>query len=773
MAFADTAELAVRLTLDDRFSRSIRGAQGNLGKFQQSIGRVGKGLGQVSSGMARAGTIIAGVATTGLVGAAKAAIDFEDAFAGVKKTVDETQLAAAGLTFEKLARQFRDMALEIPIAATELAAIGETAGALGIKAQDIDDFTRTVALLGVTTDLTSEAAAEALGKVGTILGLTGSQFEDFADVLVNLGNQGASTESEIIEVTKRFAAMGKQAGLSTPEILALASAATSLGAEPEAAGSALSRIFANMSTEIALASDKGKAFAQITGRSLKQLGADINRGDALPVLLDFLKGLQGLSRTEAAKALRGAGIGNVRDRDAILKMAQNLGFVNDQLKIAEESTGALSKEAQKRFDTVASKIQKFRNAITEAAITLGEGFAPAVGRAAERLSAFLLVPANVTRLQELGKDIGDAIDNIDWARVISGAEQLVGVMKGALSFAKLLFDAFMALPGPIKEAAAGFLVLNKLSGGLIGGGLGNVIGGLGSAALQGAGARLPGIGRVFAQPVFVTNWPLGGLSGKGGLGGVIGGGAGKLGTGLALLTAFTSIVGVVAQQQEQSAQQSQQGKDLHATLREMLAQNPSEDALLSALGGVEQGIRDIESNPLNVLVQGSALDELKAMRGDIQTALKNQRLGVPGTEVLGPPAPGKIVAQGPAARHEDRLLAAIIKRAKAAGRSPRDIEAAAQATLERNLAREQAAEEARTARLEAKMETLRAAEAATALAAQRAGERAAGAIGNIRPPIVDVDVHVSSSSVTNKTVVIRRAGPVGGSRERSGPLVFG
>lgn len=519
MGLAENAELAVILSLRDGLSGPLGRANTAVNRFGGSASRVGRGVGQLGAGLARVGAIGATVAAGGLIGAAKAAIDFEDAFAGVRKTVNATDAE-----LDAIARQFRDMATTIPVAATELAAIGEVAGALGIGAKDVAAFTEVVAKLGVTTDLTTDAAAEALGKVGTILGLTSGDFEHFGDVLVNLGNQGASTESEIIEVTKRFAAAGKQAGLTTEQILALSSAATSLGAEPEAAGSALSRIFSNIATNIALADEKGKAFAKVTGRSLTDLQQSIKRGDALPVLLDFLKGLSGLDRLEAAKALKAAGITNVRDRDAILKMAQNLGFVNQQLEIANDSVGALGTEAQKRFDTVASKIQLFRNNVTEAAITVGEGFAPAIGRAAEKLSAFLKSPEGARDLKRLGEDIGKFIDDIDWAQVVDGAKTMVDILKAAATAGMTLLSIISKLPKEFLAIAVGGLAVNKLSGGLIGAGLGNILGGLGGTVIRAGGSRIPGIGAAFAQPVFVTNWPPG-L----GIGGGIGGAAGVAG----------------------------------------------------------------------------------------------------------------------------------------------------------------------------------------------------------------------------------------------------
>ncbi len=540
MGLAETAELAVRISLKDNASAGIRGLQRNLSGLSGSVGRVGRGFGQIGTGLARAGLLAGGAAVTGLAAVAKAAINFEDAFAGVRKTVNESDLKAVGLDFDKLATSFRNMATEIPIAATDLARIGETAGALGIKAQDIQAFTKTVALLGETTNLSTDAAAEALGKVGTILHLTGRDFEAFADTLVNLGNQGASTESEIIEVTKRFAAVGRQAGLSTDQILALSSAATSLGAEPEAAGSALSRIFANMTTEIADGSAKGKEFAKITGDSLDELRKRLNKGDALGILQETLKGIAGLSRTEAASVLKALGISNVRDRDAILKMAQNLDFVNDQLEIAKNSEGALWKEAEKRFATTASKIQLVKNNLIETGIAMGNEMLPAIGRALDKVIGVLKDPKTKASAVQLGKDIGKFIDDIDWNKVKDGAIALKDAMKGALDFALLLLRAIDTLPNELKAAGLGFLALNKLSGGLIGAGVSNVVGGLAETITRGLGSQLPGVGKLFAQPVFVTNWPIGGLGGAGAAGAA---GAGK---GSGVLGTLGKVFGVLA-----------------------------------------------------------------------------------------------------------------------------------------------------------------------------------------------------------------------------------
>ena len=689
MALADRAELAVRLTLDDRqFSGGLRRAQGTLGGFARNAGRVGKGVGQIGTAFARAGLIAGGAAIGGLTAVAKAAIDFEDAFAGVRKTVDETDLFEVGSSFEGLRQQILTMSTGIPIAATELARLGEVAGALGVKADSIDEFIRTTALLGVTTDLTSDQAAEALGKVGTILGLTGKDYEHFADVLVNLGNQGASTESEILEMSKRFAASGKQAGLSAEDILALASAAASLGIEPEAGGGALSRIFANMATEIANASDKGKAFAEITGDSIKELQARIDKGDALGIFTEMLEGLRGLSRTEAAQALKDLGITDTRNRNAIVAMAGSLGFVNDQLRISREETKALSEEAAKRFDTVRSKLELVRNNALRVAIAMGDEFIPAIGRAAERLVEFLQRPDVLEAARNFGKDVGKFIDGIDWDKVADGAMQIKTALQGAASFALTLFRAFDALPTEIKGALIGGVAVNKLSGGLLGAGIQNIAGGL----VGGFATALTkaGIGKFFVQPVFVTN-P--------GFGGGVGGGLAKAGgiglagvavSGAALVGALVAVQKLVNEPKlQQEAGENIAGVEAiiaRGNANEMAKALAGLQALPSTLDPLQRILYDLDANGVRT--------HTESLVGALQQALATAPASTPASRpsYAYPKTEGDMEILA-ASQKEQAKLAAI-----------KVAQAAMQATTSRKLEAVRAAQAAARVALSAKIE---------------------------------------------------------------------
>lgn len=537
MPSSETAKLIAELSLKDKLSGGVNKALGSVGKLEKGFGRVGKGAGQVAGGMARAGTIIAGATVAGFGAAAKAAIDWEDAFAGVVKTVDETDLSKAGLTFRDLELSLRKMSTTMPVTAADLAGIAEAGGAMGVAGKDIEEFTRVVAILGSTTNVAAGDAATALGQMANIIGLQAGEFDNFASALVDLGNKGNSTEAQILEIARRSGGAAKLIGIAKDQTLGWAAAAANLGLNEELAGTALQNFFLKTQKAITANGADLKDLARISGKTTKQFKKDFDK-NATGALTSFLKGLGKMSKDKRLTAIEnifGKGSGLTR---LVVGLADSMDTnltpsLRDGTKAWKDNTAAQA-EFDKRNATVRSGITRLKNSVLDAAITVGEGFAPALGRAASKLAEFLAQDVNRSALKGIGEDIGKAIDGIDWNDVLRGAREFVGIMKSALSFAKLLFDAVNALPTEIKAAGLGFIGLNKLSGGLISQGLGNIVGGLTQTIVRSLGSQLPGLaGKAFVQPVFVTNMPVGGLGG--GIGGAAGavGAAGAIGTGFA------------------------------------------------------------------------------------------------------------------------------------------------------------------------------------------------------------------------------------------------
>jgi TP901 family phage tail tape measure protein len=316
------------------------------------------------------------------VASIKAASDFESSFAGIRKTVDGVvgstgELTAAGLAIQQ---GMRDMAKEIPVSVNELNKVGEAAGQLGIKKDDILQFTRTMADLGVTTNLTAEEAASATAKIQNIFGAAGKDVDRFGATLVALGNDGASTEKDIIEMGLRIAGAGKTVGLTQSQVLSFASALSSVGINAEAGGSAISRVFLKISSAVAKGGGDMAEFARIAGMSASHFKESFEK-DAAGATTAFIAGI---GRLKAAgenvnATLEGVVGKNIILKDTLLRASGAGDLLSNTLKLgakAWEENAALTKEAGERYKTFESQLKVLWNQIKDVGITLGTALLP-------------------------------------------------------------------------------------------------------------------------------------------------------------------------------------------------------------------------------------------------------------------------------------------------------------------------------------------------------------------------------------------------------------
>ena len=313
------------------------------------------------------------VASVGFI--TKAAVDYESAFAGVKKTVDET----ATVSYKNLSDGIRQMAKELPASAVEIANVAEVAGQLGIKAEDILTFSRTMIDMGESTNLSAEEAATAIAKIANILGLTSDEYGRFGASVVDLGNNFATTEKDIVEMTNRLAAGGKLAGLTAPEILGLATAMSSVGIEAEAGGTAMTQTLTAIGNAVSLttkdSADDLALIAKVAGTTSEEFQKAWKEKPA-EALQAFIKGLN-TAREQGANMdaiLMKLGMTGIRQGN----MLKSLALSSDKMSAAvarsnkawKENT-ALTNEANKRYETTESQLKMFKNQVTDLAIEFG------------------------------------------------------------------------------------------------------------------------------------------------------------------------------------------------------------------------------------------------------------------------------------------------------------------------------------------------------------------------------------------------------------------
>ena len=313
------------------------------------------------------------IASVGLI--TKAAVDYESAFAGVKKTVDET----ATVSYKNLSDGIRQMAKELPASAVQIANVAEVAGQLGIKADDILKFSRTMIDMGESTNLSAEDAATAIAKIANILGLTSDEYSRFGASVVDLGNNFATTEKDIVEMTNRLAAGGKLAGLTAPEILGLATAMSSVGIEAEAGGTAMTQTLTAIGNAVSLttkdSADDLALIAKVAGTTSEEFQQAWKEKPA-EALQSFIKGLNTAHEKGANMdaILMKLGMTGVRQGN----MLKSLALSSDKMSAAvnrsnqawKENT-ALTNEANKRYETTESQLKMFKNQITDLAIEFG------------------------------------------------------------------------------------------------------------------------------------------------------------------------------------------------------------------------------------------------------------------------------------------------------------------------------------------------------------------------------------------------------------------
>lgn len=381
-----------RATVSSAVSHVIGSGQAIGHAFTNAAAVVGTGLATIGNSFITAAAVVGrGIKSIGLPaallagGTLKASIDFETAFAGVRKTVEATEPQLL-----RLRDGIRDMAKQLPASAVEIAGVAEAAGQLGIKTENILGFTRVMVDLGETTNLSALEAANALARLANITQLPQDQFDRLGSTIVELGNKSASTEAEITEMALRIAGAGKQVGLSEAEILGFSSALSSVGINAEAGGSSISRAFIKVSQAVSEGGAKLDLFAKIAGTTTKEFAQKF-KDDAGGAIAVFLTGLGKVKEEggDTFAVLEDLGLTEQRLRDALLRLGGAGGLLNEQLAIGRKEWGennALSTEAAKRYETTASQLSVLKNRIIDAAQIVGGALAPTLVTVGEKVS---------------------------------------------------------------------------------------------------------------------------------------------------------------------------------------------------------------------------------------------------------------------------------------------------------------------------------------------------------------------------------------------------
>lgn len=313
-------------------------------------------------------------AFTATAAMAGTAISYERSFANVRRTTEFTS-RTVGEAARVMQYSLTQVAAQIPVSFGKITEIATIGNQLGIAQGKLVSFSKTVSQFAATTGMTTEATAMGFGRIGELL--NEQDYNKLGSSIAYAGVKAVATEEQIVSVTKEIATTAKMAKFTTPEVVGLATALSSVGIAPEAARGSIMRTFAGINEAVGAGGAKLQNYAAIAGMSAEDFARSWQT-NGQKAFGSFLSGLQSMSASgqNLDSVLRSIGLKNVRDIQTIQKLGDNYNVYADSVQNANTAfqEGTFLSEAYSTIqDTVAAKIELLRNNIDNLMATMGQG----------------------------------------------------------------------------------------------------------------------------------------------------------------------------------------------------------------------------------------------------------------------------------------------------------------------------------------------------------------------------------------------------------------
>lgn len=420
---------AILSAVDSGFTSKFNQATKAVEKLQTQAGKVSSVASKIGSATENIGRSLTTKLTLPL-GAAftyagKQFADFEAGLVGVGKTT-----GMAGNDLKGFGDDIAKMSSVIPLSTNELLGLAETAGQLGIHGKkDLLEFTRVMAEMGSATNLAGEEGARELARFANVMGLdVGKSIRQVGNSVVRLGNNFATSEAEIMNMSSRLAASSRLVGITTPNVLGLATAMSSVGIEAEAGGTAMSTVMTKVDKAVASGGAKLQNFAKVAGMSAEDFAAKW-KSKPTEALEDLMKGLDKASKSggNMNQILDKLGIKGVREANAVKSLAQNHELLSEAIKQSNDAYNHgndLAKEAAEAWKTLHAKLMTLKNTFGNIAKDIFSIVAPALKDIVDRVNEFAKKWFELSETSK--KAIGEMILKIGGLLAAIGPVLLIG-----------------------------------------------------------------------------------------------------------------------------------------------------------------------------------------------------------------------------------------------------------------------------------------------------------------------------------------------------------
>ena len=180
-----------------------------------------------------------------------------------------------------------------------------------------------------------EDALTALSKITEVMGVIDKYGVEEAmlktgSAIFKLGATSTATAGNIVEFTKRLAAVAQTSGVTTDQLLALGSASDSMFLMPEVSATTFIKVLSSLKTNTA-AIEKA---IHVEPNTLRDI---LTAGKGMDAVVTALEAIKGLSATEQANAFKELGSDGARMNLVLTTMSQNVNMLKSHLRTSEQA----------------------------------------------------------------------------------------------------------------------------------------------------------------------------------------------------------------------------------------------------------------------------------------------------------------------------------------------------------------------------------------------------------------------------------------------------
>jgi len=425
----------------DPLLKDLKKAEANLKMTARNFQNVGDSLLKISAPIIGIGTV-----------AFKMAADFDDSMRKVAATS-----GATGEEFKALKEKAREMGRTTSFTASQSAeALNYMALAGWSSKQAIDGLPGVLSLAAASgTDLGK--SADILTDTMSAFGMAASQSTEAADLFAQVQSKANTTVEMLGDALKYAAPQAASAGQSLKDTATIMGLLANQGIKGSMAGTAYNSMLSDLKSK----ADNGVvAFGNM---NIALYDADGNMRSMIDIIKDMQDGIAGMSAQSRDAVVSGIfGERGMKAANILLNTSRE--SIDDLIDAMSNASGMAQLMAEKMEGGAGGGIRRMQSAIADAAISLGDAFAPMVEKA---VAAITKLANWFTELSEETKStimqialwtagLGLALKAVGF--IISGVGSMIATFKSLYTIVKIARVAVMSFNAVLLANPIGLIV---------------------------------------------------------------------------------------------------------------------------------------------------------------------------------------------------------------------------------------------------------------------------------------------------------------------------